>query len=177
MKQLLNLARKTIKSSFEHKEPEMSKEIKEKFSKKQACFITITKNGQLRGCIGSLQPTRELYKDVVENSVSAAFHDPRFPPLEKEELNQIRIELSILSVPEKLEFKDEKDLLNKINKKMGIVLKKGSFVSTFLPQVWDELPDKVEFLEHLSRKAGLNKDAWKTAEIYFYEVKKIKETF
>lgn len=177
MKQLITLARKTLESSFQDKEPEIPKEIKEKFSKHQACFITITKNGQLRGCIGSLHPTQELYKDVVENSVNAAFHDPRFPPLEKEELKQIRIELSVLSVPEKLEFKDEKDLLNKINHEMGIILKKGFSVSTFLPQVWDELPNKTEFLEHLSRKAGLSRDAWKTAEIYFYTVKKIKETF
>ena len=175
MKPLLTLARNTLEAHFQNKKPEIPEQIKQKYSKKQACFVTLTKNGQLRGCIGSLQATQELYLDVIENTTNAAFHDPRFSPLTKQELPNIKIEISLLSVPKKLPFQNEQDLLKKINNRMGLILKKGSFRSTFLPQVWQELPNKVEFLKHLSMKAGLPPDAWKTAEFSYYAVKKIKE--
>ena len=122
-----------------------------------------------------MYPKQELYRDVAENAVHAAFDDYRFSPLNKNELSRIKIEISVLSIPKKMEFRNEKELLEKINKNMGIILKKGFNSATFLPQVWEELPDKEDFLEHLSQKAGLSKDAWKNSEIYYYIVKSIKE--
>jgi AmmeMemoRadiSam system protein A len=122
-----------------------------------------------------LEARQELWKDVVENAVNAGFSDFRFFPLNKSELKKIKIEVSVLTEPKKLEFKNEKELLEKLNKSMGVILKKGFYTSTFLPQVWEELPNKIEFLEHLSLKAGLNKDAWKNAEIFYYNVEIFRE--
>ncbi len=175
MKELLKLARNAIESKFENKEIKVDEEIKKKYSEKKASFVTLTKHGQLRGCIGSLYPKQELYKDVIENAGYAAFDDCRFFPVRKEELKDIKIEVSILSTPEKISFKGEKELLDKIDKNMGIILKKGYNSATFLPQVWEEIPDKVEFLEELSIKAGMTKEKWKNSEVYFYRVEKIKE--
>lgn len=172
---LLQLARKTIEYYLDNKELKIPEELKKKYSKKQACFVTLTKNKELRGCIGSLYPKQELWKDIQENAINAAFHDFRFNPLTKEELKKIKIEISILTIPKKINFKNEKELLKKINKKMGIILKKGFNNSTFLPQVWEEILDKQDFLEQLSLKAGLDKNAWKNAEIYSYEVEKMRE--
>lgn len=173
MNELLELSYNTIGSFLENKKLNIPNEIIKKYCKKQACFVTITINDELRGCIGSLEPIQELYKDIIENSINAAFRDPRFPGLSKEEFDEIKIEISILSIPKKLEFKDSDDLLKKINNKMGLILKKGSYQSTFLPQVWEQLPDKIQFLEHLSQKAGLPKDTWKSSEFLYYTVEKI----
>jgi len=172
---LTQLARHTLEAYFQNQKFEPDEETKKKYSDKKACFVTLTKNDQLRGCVGSLIATQELWKDVQENAINAAFRDSRFPPLTKEELNKIKIEISILTAPKKLEYENEKDLLEKINKDMGIILKKGFYSATFLPQVWEQLPDKIQFLEHLSLKAGLDKDAWKTADIFYYKVEIEKE--
>lgn len=172
---LTQLARKTLEIHFHDKKFELDDKTKKAYCKKQACFVTLTKNGELRGCIGSLQAHQSLWKDVQDNILNAAFNDPRFFPLRNGELSKIKIEVSILSEPKKLEFKDEKDLLNKINNKMGLILNKGVFSSTFLPQVWEQIPDKKQFLEHLSIKAGLNKDDWKNAEFLYYSVEKEEE--
>lgn len=174
-KELLTLARKSIESELNKTEIIVDNNIKEKYSNKLACFVTLTINNQLRGCIGSLEARQELYKDVIENAKNAGFKDFRFLPLTKNELKKIKIEISILTKPEKLNFDSEKDLLNKINKNMGLILKKSGRTSTFLPQVWEQIKDKVEFLEALSQKAGLASDAWKTAEIWFYHIKKVEE--
>ncbi len=172
---LTQLARYTLEAYFQNQKFEPDEETKKKYSDKKACFVTLTKNDQLRGCVGSLIATQELWKDVQENAINAAFRDSRFPPLTKEELNKIKIEISVLTAPKKLEYENEKDLLEKINKDMGIILKKGFYSATFLPQVWEQLPDKIQFLEHLSLKAGLDKDAWKTADIFYYKVEIEKE--
>ncbi|MCX6747108.1 MAG: AmmeMemoRadiSam system protein A [Candidatus Pacearchaeota archaeon] len=175
MKELLSLARKTLEFHLKGKKLIIPESIKEKYSEKKACFVTLTKKNELRGCIGTLYPRQALYQDIVENAINAGFNDFRFPSLRENELLDIRIEISVLSVPERLEFKDNKELLKKIDKNMGIILKKGYNSATFLPQVWEEIPDKIEFLEHLSAKTGLEKNAWKDAEIYSYRVEKIKE--
>lgn len=171
------LARKTLESHFNNpnKKFEPDDATKKKYHKEQACFVTLTKSGDLRGCIGSLQAHQVLWKDVQERAVDAAFNDPRFFPLSQDELEKIKIEVSVLSVPKKLDFKSPDDLLKKLNSKMGLILQKGVYSSTFLPQVWEELPDKKEFLEHLSMKAGLSKDSWKTSEFWFYTVDAEKE--
>jgi AmmeMemoRadiSam system protein A len=175
MKPLLKLAREAIKSSLDRKNLEVDKDTIKKYSEKGACFVTLTENGELRGCIGSLETRQELYKDIIENALNASFNDYRFMPLRKEELDKIKIEISVLTKPQKLEYKDENDLLKKLSPDMGIILAKNMRSATFLPQVWDQLPDKIEFLEHLSTKAGLKKDDWKDAEYEYYTVEKIKE--
>ena len=173
LKPLLKLARDAIESKIYDREIYINEETKKKFSKKQSCFVTLTEDNMLRGCIGSLYANQELWKDVVDNAVHAAFHDYRFLPLNEKELEKIKIEVSVLSVPEILGKGEE--IFNKINNKMGIILEKGSSSSTFLPQVWEQIKDKKEFLEELSMKAGLNKDAWKTANLSFYRVEKVEE--
>jgi uncharacterized protein len=172
---LPELARKTLEAHFQNKKFEPDEATKKKYSKEQACFVTLTKSGDLRGCIGSLEAHQILWKDVQERAVDAALNDSRFLQLTKDELKKIKIEVSILSLPKKLEFKSPDDLLNKISHKMGLILKKGFYSSTFLPQVWEEISDKKEFLEHLSLKAGLSKDSWKTSEFWFYTVDAEKE--
>lgn len=172
---LTEIARKTLEAKFDNNEFIIDKETKKKYGDKLACFVTLTKSGDLRGCIGSLNANKELYKDVQDNVINAAFKDLRFPQLIKDELDKIKIEISILSVPSKLDFSDTEDLLKKLNKNMGIILKKGFYSATFLPQVWEELPNKIKFLENLSLKAGLDCDAYKDSEIWSYSVKIEKE--
>ena len=167
---LTEIARKVLEAYFNGDEFELARQEKNKFKEKKASFVTLTKEGNLRGCIGSLYPRQALWKDVQENAMNAAFHDPRFLPLNHKELSQIKIEISVLSEPKKINSKNPEDLIKKLTKNMGIILNHRDSSSTFLPQVWEQIPDKIEFLEQLSMKAGLNKDAWKTAEIWFYKV-------
>jgi len=175
MKELLKLARLTLEKTFKGEEFLVPESILRKYSMHKACFVTLTKNGQLRGCIGTLSPQKPLYKDVIDNVQNAAFHDPRFPPLKREELSAIKIEISILSRPEKIEYDSENELLSQINNQMGIILRKGVASATFLPQVWDEISNKRSFLENLSIKAGLKTDAWKTSQIWYYKVESARE--
>jgi hypothetical protein len=176
MIELLKLARESIKSKLENKELKISDLIKKKYSEKKACFVTLTTNGNLRGCIGSLEPRQELWKEVAENARNAAFSDPRFNALTKEELEKVKIEISVLSIPKKIEYKDSEDLKKKIKGK-GVIIKKGYNSATYLPQVWKELPDEEEFLSSLCRKAGLAEDMWKTGklEVWNYLVDSVEE--
>lgn len=126
-----------------------------------ATFVTLTKHGELRGCIGSLEARRSLLEDVVENARSAAFGDPRFPPLSTAEFDDIDIEVSLLSPPEKMTFSSEADALAQLQPGVdGIVFEYGPYRSTFLPQVWEQLPKPAEFMAHLKLKAGLPADFW-----------------
>jgi hypothetical protein len=144
--------------------------------KKGATFVTLTKkkSGELRGCIGSIIPIRPLYEDVINNAIAAATKDPRFFPVTIEELPEIDVKVSVLSYPEKIEYTDYIDLLNKIEPfKDGLIIKFGNAQATFLPDVWEELPNKEEFLSHLCLKAGLPADFWKTGklEVFRYRTK------
>ncbi|MEM0465487.1 MAG: AmmeMemoRadiSam system protein A [Candidatus Pacearchaeota archaeon] len=172
-KPLLKLARNCIECELLNKNFDVPDDIKKKFNEKKACFVTLKINGRLRGCIGSLEAKQELWKDVIDNSRNAAFFDPRFSPLNYDELSKIKIEISILTKPKKLGIGSY--VFDKIDKKMGIILKKGYSSATFLPQVWEEIPDKTKFLEHLSLKAGLSPDSWKDAELYYYRVDSCEE--
>ncbi len=175
-KELLKVARDAINSFFDNKKIDVSVDIKKKFSRKQCCFVTLTKNGKLRGCIGSLEAKRELWRDIIENSINTAFKDPRFLPLTKEEFNEVNIEISILSAPYKLEFNGWEELLKKLTRNEGVILKKGFYEATYLPQVWDIMPSKEEFMESLCLKAGLDGDEWKRdIEVFVYGVEKVKE--
>jgi len=176
MKELLKLARETLEVHFKGEEVKVSEKIKKNFSEKKACFVTLTENEDLRGCVGSLEARQELWKDVVENSINAAFNDSRFSELTCEELKKIKIEISVLSVPKKISFASSEELKKKITGK-GVIIKKGFASATYLPQVWEEISDKEEFLSSLCEKAGLSLSAWKEKglEVWIYKVKKIKE--
>ncbi len=144
-----------------------------------AVFVTINTepNEQLRGCIGSLQAYRPLYKDIISNAQSAALRDPRFTPLTLEELKHIKIEVSILSKPKVLEYSDVKDLESKVVPfQDGIVLKHGAHQATYLPQVWEQLPQFDAFFSSLCLKANLAGDCLlEHPEILTYQVEKYQE--
>ena len=126
-----------------------------------ATFVTLTRDGRLRGCIGSLEAWRPLAEDVRANAVAAAFRDPRFPKLRADELVGVRIEVSVLGPTHPMAFQDEPDLLRQLNPHVdGVVLVAGGHRATFLPQVWEQLPDPLTFLRHLKRKAGLPEQYW-----------------
>jgi len=126
-----------------------------------ACFVTLTQEGELRGCIGSLQAHRPLLADVKSNAVSAALHDPRFTPLTAEELDITIVEISLLSGSQEMPVRDEADALAQMRPHIdGIIFEYGRYRSTFLPQVWESLARPRDFLAMLRRKAGLPDDFW-----------------
>jgi AmmeMemoRadiSam system protein A len=161
---LLQLARQTLVAATaagRNPEPPMDG-LTRTLTEPRACFVTLTRNGSLRGCIGHLSPKEPLWKAVIENARFAALYDPRFPPVSTSELGQIEIEISVLTEPRPLEFGSPADLLNKLQPGHdGVVLESGSGRATFLPQVWDDLPDKVVFLGRLCQKGGWDENAWR----------------
>lgn len=127
----------------------------------RATFVTLQKNQQLRGCIGMLEAVRPLVEDIAENAYAAAFRDPRFPPLNNDELDGLDIHLSILTPPQPLEFTSEQDLLDQLQPGVdGLILQEGFQRGTFLPSVWAQLPEPRQFLRHLKQKAGLPANYW-----------------
>ena len=148
------------------------------FDMRCGTFVTLNKNGQLRGCIGSLTDDEAISQGVRHNAVNAAFHDPRFPPLSQDELDQIQVEVSVLSEPQPLVYRDAQDLLTKLRVDVdGVILGKGFARATFLPQVWEQLPNPKDFLTHLCRKAGLPGNAWENTklDISTYQVEYFEE--
>jgi AmmeMemoRadiSam system protein B/AmmeMemoRadiSam system protein A len=126
-----------------------------------ACFVTLKRNGQLRGCIGSPQAWRPLGEDVVDNAAKAAFQDPRFPPVTAEELDQLSLSVSVLTPPVPMRFTSEMDLLNQLRPGVdGLIIEDGGRRALFLPAVWEQLPDPAQFLAHLKAKAGMRVDHW-----------------
>jgi uncharacterized protein len=126
-----------------------------------ATFVTLRIEARLRGCMGSLHATEPLVIDVARNAATAAFHDPRFPPLVRDEFGKLDIHLSLLSPPEAIEFESEAHLLSLIRPGIdGLTLTEGARRGTFLPAVWETLTEPREFLAHLKRKAGLQPDYW-----------------
>jgi len=127
----------------------------------RASFVTLHLNGTLRGCIGTLEAVRPLVEDVHTNAYAAAFRDPRFPPVEKIELDAIDISISVLSEPEPLSINSEKELLASLRPGIdGLILEDGYRRSTFLPAVWESLPAPGDFVRQLKLKAGLSADHW-----------------
>lgn len=126
-----------------------------------ACFVTLKKNSQLRGCIGSLEARRPLAEDVCANAHAAAFHDPRFASLTVDELANLELSISVLTPAQPLEFDSEQDLIEKLQPGVdGLILTDAGQRGTFLPSVWEQLPQAVDFLRHLKLKAGLPADYW-----------------
>ena len=143
-----------------------------------ACFITLTQKGQLRGCIGSLEPHRPLIDDVKSNARSAAFKDPRFEPLSADEFSITEVEVSLLSATEALHFSSEEDALTQLRPGTdGVIFEYRNHRSTFLPQVWEQLPSTETFMAHLKNKAGLSADFWADeVKLSRYTVSKWKES-
>lgn len=142
-----------------------------------ASFVTLTQEGELRGCIGSIEAWRALDDDIRANACAAAFRDPRFAPLTRAELDITRIEVSLLTQPEPMQFADEADALRQMRPCVdGLVLEYGGRRGTFLPQVWESLQEPKDFLVHLKEKAGLPRDFWAAdLRLSRYEVRKWKE--
>jgi AmmeMemoRadiSam system protein A len=179
-KQLLSEARKTISDRLSGKTDPSSetKDLPAVFNEKRGTFVTLTTHGNLRGCIGHIIPREPLIEGIRQNAVNAAFRDPRFAPLTQNEWKDVHIEISILTEPKSLAYTDGQDLLDKLRPGVdGVIIKKGFHQSTFLPQVWEQLPDKKAFLNHLCLKAGLDGNAWQKGdlEVSTYQVQAFEE--
>jgi AmmeMemoRadiSam system protein A len=177
---LLRIAREAIEHAVRGKipppiEPES---LTDNLREKAASFVTLTVHGNLRGCIGALEAYQSLAEDVREHAVSAAMEDPRFPPVNETELSRIQIEVSRLTAPQELEYSTSEDLLNNLRPRIdGVILKHGFRKATFLPQVWEKIPDPAEFLDQLCYKMGERSNLWRETklQVYTYQVEEFHE--
>lgn len=166
-KALLMLARKKLESIHSGKALDLSGfNITQNMKKAKGCFATLSKNNELRGCIGQINAQEELYMCVADNVQNAAMHDARFMPVKKEELNDINIEISVLSEPEMLDFSSTEEMLSKLRPSIdGVAIKSGLYQATYLPQVWEAFGTKEEFLSSLCEKAGADEGCYKQENI------------
>lgn len=176
---LLDIARKSIEKKFDETVKIDKTKLLTDFpflAQNGATFVTLTLDNQLRGCIGSLQAYRPLLDDLISNAYAAAFEDPRFYELTLDELKKVKIEISILSTPVELIYNDIEDLKSKIKPNIhGVILQKNGRRSTFLPQVWEQLPTFEEFFSHLCHKGSFEVNCLEFhPQVFTYEVKKIK---
>lgn len=175
---LLQVASASVNHGLEFGQPLPieSEDYPERLAKPGACFVTLEISGRLRGCIGSLEAWRPLVLDCAENAFAAAFRDFRFPPVAEQELDLLDYQVSVLSVPAPLYFQSEDDLLSQLRPgKDGLVLVQGDRRATFLPSVWESLPEPREFLRHLKQKAGLAPEYWSDAiKAFRYTVESIR---
>ena len=149
-----------------------------RYTAQRGVFVTLKKDGQLRGCIGNIEPVRTVAEGVEVNTVNAAFNDSRFQPLLATEFERVAISISILSPAVPLDYEDAENLLGKLRIGVdGVILRYGNNQATFLPQVWEQLEEAETFMEHLSTKAGLAKDGWRNegVEVYTYQVENFAE--
>lgn len=143
-----------------------------------ACFVTLTYNGYLRGCVGALEPYQSLAEDVREHAVAAAFQDYRFPPVQVNEIKDIEIEISYLTRPKILNYESPIELPEILRPNIdGVVVRDGMRRATFLPQVWEKISDPEEFLEQLCMKMGAPADLWrrKKLDVLTYQVEEFHE--
>ena len=178
---LLDLARKTVQEAATTGQlPEASADgLAPKFTAAKGCFVTLTKRGELRGCIGYILPQGSLYRAVIENARNAAIRDPRFPAVRPGEVSQLEIEISVLTKPLPLFFSSPEDLLHQLQPGVdGVVLQIGNRSATYLPQVWEQIPGKVDFLNNLAEKAGCESSAWRESgvSVLIYHVESFKES-
>lgn len=179
-KVLLQIARDTIEKSVQGQSlPDLSKSnLSPNLQLDGASFVTLTINGNLRGCIGTLEAYQPLAIDVQEHAVAAALHDPRFPRVLPKELGKIEIEVSVLTPKQILKYDRPLDLVQKIRPGIdGVVLQDGFLKATFLPQVWDQLEQPEIFLSHLCAKMGASSDLWrkKILQVFTYQVQEFHE--
>ncbi len=178
--QLLALARRALEASVSTgKLPALELEdFPPKFALPKGSFVTLTKHGQLRGCIGNITPRQPLYQAIMENARAAALNDYRFEPVKPAELGDLEIEVSVLTEPRSLSFTSPDDLLSKLRPNVdGVILKMGFHSATFLPQVWEKIPDKAAFLDQLALKAGAARGAWRESgtKVEVYQVEAFEE--
>ncbi len=160
---LLETARLSIESGFSQGRPRIPDEATTpaKLLQPGASFVTLNLNGRLRGCIGTTEAYQPLARDVAEHAFAAAFQDPRFPPLTPEEWPETSLEISVLTPAEPMNVQSREDLLEQLQPgKDGLILQSGRHKATFLPSVWEQLPDKEQFVAHLMQKAGLPPYHW-----------------
>lgn len=165
-KSCLKIARQSIKHGLEKAKalPVNTADYSSDLQQNLASFVTLHKNGELLGCIGTLEAHQPLINDISEHAYAAAFQDPRFPALQDNEYVQLDIEISVLSKPELMKIESEEDLLQQIRPDVdGLIIEFGYNRGTFLPSVWEQLPEKKEFLNHLKMKAGLPVNWWDNA--------------
>jgi AmmeMemoRadiSam system protein A len=179
-KTLLRLARQALEHGVKGEDlpPLDSSVLTPRLLEEGACFVTLTKGSQLRGCIGALEPYQSLVQDVREHAVAAALEDPRFPPVNTSEVDRIQIEISRLTRPVPLQYTDADDLLCKLRPHVdGIILRDSLQRATFLPQVWEKIPDPAEFLDNLCYKMGASRNLWrkKHLEVLIYQVEEFHE--
>jgi AmmeMemoRadiSam system protein A len=179
-KTLLNIARDAIqKKARDEKLPVLEVDsFAPPLRKTRASFVTLKKRGALRGCVGTLKAEQPLVEDVQVRALAAAFHDFRFPPLDAEELEEITIEVSVLTKPRTLDYESPEDLVHELEPGLdGVVLSDGHHKATFLPQVWEKLPDVETFLSRLCYKMGVKPDLWreKKLDVKTYRVIKCTE--
>lgn len=177
---LLSLARKALEDGVSGKPvhlPDLGS-IPNNLRANGASFVTLKKNGRLRGCIGALKPNQPLVEDVCNHAIAAATQDYRFPQVTPDELADITIEISRLTIPRKLEYQDSEDLIKNLRPGVdGVVLRDGVNRATFLPQVWEKIPSTEDFLGHLCIKMGLPSDAWRKRrlDVQIYQVEEFNE--
>jgi AmmeMemoRadiSam system protein A len=179
-KQLLEIAREALMLAVNGKQvPSLNlADLPDELQVPGASFVTLTIGGDLRGCIGSLEAWRPLAQDVQAHALDAALRDPRFRPVQPSELPLIHIEVSYLTPQTALEYTDPKQLPHLLRPGIdGVVLGLGSKRATFLPQVWEQLPDPAQFLNHLCQKAGLPAEIWRKEllDISLYQVQDFQE--
>lgn len=177
---LLELARRSVEAAARRKPLPGIKisEYSPRLQEKGASFVTLTINNNLRGCIGTLEAYQPLVKDVLIHAAASATEDYRFSPVSPDDMQFINIEISVLTPAEKLLYENHNDLLNKlIPGETGVIIKDGQRRATFLPQVWDQLPEKQEFLSHLCQKMGTPGNLWKikNLEVFTYQVEEFHE--
>jgi AmmeMemoRadiSam system protein A len=165
-RELLALARGCVTAHLRGEPiPQMSSQLLAKYpflQEPRSCFVTLRKHGELRGCIGSLEPRRSLIEDVRQNAISAAIHDTRFEPVVESELSEIDFEISVLDLPKLLQGVPSAELPAYLKRHQpGLIIEYRGRRSTFLPSVWEQLPEPLDFLAHLCRKQGSAYDCWK----------------
>jgi AmmeMemoRadiSam system protein A len=177
---LLRLAREAMECGVRGKKlpPLDDASLTPRLREQGASFVTLTIDGDLRGCIGALEAYQPLADDVREHAIAAALEDPRFPPVDETELDRIKLEVSRLTAPHPLEYSSSADLLVKLRPHVdGVILKSDFRRATFLPQVWEKIPDPEDFLDHLCAKMGAKSNLWRNTKVrvYVYQVEEFHE--
>jgi uncharacterized protein len=178
---LLKLARQSIELAANHQPLPILvlSEYSAPLQQEGASFVTLTENGELRGCIGALEPYQPLVQDVCEHAAAAAMDDYRFTPVHPREVPTLSIEISRLTVPQLLEYQQPLELLTCLKPGVdGVILRDGQHRATFLPQVWENLPAPATFLSHLCQKMGAPTDLWrrKILQVFTYQVEEFEES-
>ena len=177
---LLKLAREALEAGVHGQPPSPldPKALPLSLQQPGASFVTLTRSGNLRGCVGALEPYQPLAEDVREHAIAAALQDFRFPPVQPSELVDIKIEISRLTLPKDLDYVSPEDLLARLRPGVdGVTLMDGRMRATFLPQVWEKLPEARIFLNHLCQKMGAPEDLWRRKKLHVqtYQVEEFHE--